>query len=313
MELRKDYILDRWVIISSVRGKRPHEFKKKIEFEDVKFCFFCPENENSTPPEIGRVGGKQWKYRWFPNKFPAVEMAGQADIRTDNTFYTFSNAFGKHEIIVETPEHNKQLWDLSADDIKGVLKIYIDRINALRKEPGIKYVAVFKNHGKEGGTSIVHSHTQVIAINHVPKAVREEAEASKKFDSCPYCRIIESEKNSYRRCFENEAFVAFCPYASRFNYEIWVMPKKHFRSIDEMDDPQLGKLAEIMKRILAKLRELACSFNFYLHYAPEGDDLHFHIEFAPRIATWAGFELLTGTIINSVPPEDAAKFYRGEE
>lgn len=312
MELRKDYILDRWVIISSVRGKRPHEFKKKWETEKVDVCFFCPGNEGMTPAEIGRIAGKgkSWKFRWFPNKFPAVEKEGQAEIRTDNTFYTFSNSYGVHEIIVETPDHDKQLWDLKAEDIKEVLKIYSQRITALSKEPGIKYVAVFKNHGKEAGTSIVHSHTQIIAINHVPKAVRDEVEASKGNGGCAYCKIIESEKGSHRRCFENDMFVAFTPYASRFNYEIWVFPKKHVKSTVDMDDRMLGQLAEIMAKILAKLKDLGCSFNYYLHYAPEGEDLHFHIEFAPRIANWAGFEFNTGTIINSVPPEDAAKFYR---
>jgi len=316
IELRKDYILDRWVVIAAHRSKRPNDFRqeKKTKPRKKGVCFFCPGNENLTPKEIGRIEkNKKWIIRWFPNKFPAVSKEGNPEIRHDNKYFTYSDAYGVHEIIVETPNHEKQLADLSEEHIKQVLEVYAERIKELSKLPETKYVLVFKNEGEEAGTSLIHSHTQLVTYNKIPKQVQDKIEASKKYSHCPYCEIISKEKNSHRRVFENDNFLSFCPYASRFNYEIWIFPKKHIKNITEMDNKMLIDLASMMKKILLKLKEINHSYNFFLHYSPEGEDLHFNIEICPRRAIWAGFELSSGEIINSVSPEDAAKFYRGEE
>jgi UDPglucose--hexose-1-phosphate uridylyltransferase len=312
MELRKDYVLDRWVVIATERKKRPQQFKHKPSHDKEGVCFFCPGNEHMTPPEIGRVPlGDSWKYRWFPNKFPAVSAEGDPAIRTHNDFFTFASAYGHHEVIVETPDHKKQLWDLSKEEMSEVFRIYNTRIIELSKQPNIKYITIFKNHGREAGTSLIHSHTQLAAISWMPKAIQDESKACKK--GCPYCRIIQIEKDSNRRCFENNNFVAFAPYASRFGLEVWVFPKQHMRTMAEFSDEHYYELADIMQQILLKLKEIGASYNYYLHYSPKGEDLHFHIEVTPRVATWAGFEFSTETIINAVPPEDAARFYREEE
>jgi len=314
MELRKDYILDRYVLISPVRGKRPHEFVVTTEEKITPAnCYFCPGNENMTPQEIMRIPDENrgWKIRVFPNKFAAAELAGNYNIRTDNKYYTFSAGYGKHEIIVETPDHYRQLSDLNENEIKEVLKVYANRITEISKIDGIKYVCVFKNHGRDAGTSIAHSHTQIVAVNLIPTLVQEELNAIKKYNSCPYCELIENERKSYRRCFENNNFVAFTPYASRFHYEIWIFPKKHIKSITLMDEDLLFDLSRIMKQVLVKLKEMNAPYNYVLHYHND-DAFHFHIEILPRLATWAGFEYSTNMAINSVPPEEAAKFYRGE-
>jgi len=310
MELRKDYILNRYVIIAEKRKQRPKEFKKE-EFEKKDAtCFFCPGNEKMTPTEIGRLGGKKWTMRWFPNKFPAVENTGNPTIRTDNDFYTFSDAFGYHEVIVETNDHKKQLWDLSKSQIEKILGVYSDRIRDLSQKPDIKYADLFKNHGREGGTSIVHSHTQIIAYNKVPELVNDEVNASRDHIGCPYCEIIEREKGSERKIHDGEHFVSFAPYASRFNYEAWIFPKRHVRNITDLNAEEIKELSSVLSQILKKLRKINCSYNYFLHYAPEGEDLHFHIEVCPRIATWAGFEISTNCTINSVAPESAAEYYR---
>ncbi len=310
-ELRKDYILDRWVIISTGRGKRPKQFKK-LEAHHVDVDYFAPGNEHTTPPEIGRIGTpKKWELRWFNNKFPALEMQGKCEIRTDNKYFTFSCNYGHHEVVVEHPSLDKQLADLSVSQITKVLEVYNQRIIDIEKMPGIKYVCVFKNHGEKGGTSILHTHSQIMAMNHVPKEINEQVEACKKYDSCPYCEIIAAEMQGLRKCYENEHFAAFTPYASRYNYEIWIFPKQHIRRLDEVKDFQA--LAEILKKILKKLQKIGADYNYHLHYAPEGKNLHFHIKVTPRIATWAGFELGSGEVINSVNPEDAAAYYRGDK
>lgn len=319
MELRKDYILDRWVYLAAERKKRPVEFRREI-MEESKTCFFCPGNESLTPPEIGRInaeGGKgtnEWLARWFLNKFPAVDESSPeaAKARTDNGFFTFASAYGRHEIVVETPNHDEQLWDLGREHIVKLLRVYFSRIDELEKLPGISYVAVFKNNGREAGTSLVHSHAQVAAVGIAPPAVVEETEAAKKFSSCPYCRIVDVEKGSFRRCFENSSFAAFAPYASRFNYELWIFPKKHIRRFSELDNGEIDALAEVLGKVLEKLKQINAPYNFFFHYAIKGDDLHAHIEVIPRLSIWAGFEFSTGVTISSVTPESAAAFYRGE-
>lgn len=308
MELRKDYFLNRWVVIAPARGQRPKQFHED-SIKEEHTCFFCPGNEHLTPPEIGRVPlNDSWKFRWFPNKFPFVKPEGNPNRETHNEFFTFASSYGHHEVIAETPEHDKQLWDLPAKDLKELFKIYRNRIEELRQDSNVEYVSVFKNHGAKAGTSLIHSHTQIVAQNHLPTIIKEKMQSYG--DDCPYCRILKIEKTSDRRCFENHHFVAFTPYASRFNYEIWLMPKEHKCSLSGMSDAQFTALAEVLKKILNKLKELNLPYNFYLQYMPQ--QLHFHIEVVPRLATWAGFEYSTETIINAVSPEDAAKFYRGE-
>jgi UDPglucose--hexose-1-phosphate uridylyltransferase len=316
MELRKDYILDRWVYVATGRGKRKHELKEVEIVEDSgpKSCFFCPGNESLTPAEKGRVeeDGK-WTMRWFDNKFAAVEQKGDYKIKTANTFFTYSDAWGVHEIIVETDDHKKQLWDLDKAHIKKLFQVYSQRIKELEKIEGIAYVDIFKNHGPDAGTSLVHSHSQIIALSMFPDIVKRKISSLKKFgDDCPYCHIINIEKDSYRKCFENNTIVAFCPYASRFNYEIAIFPKRHVKKLDNLTDEEMTDLAEIFTKILSKLKQLNHSYNFYIQYSPEGENLHLQIEICPRIAVRGGFEYSTQYVINTVSPEDAAKFYRGE-
>jgi UDPglucose--hexose-1-phosphate uridylyltransferase len=309
-ELRKDYLLDLWVLYSEGRGSRPKEFKQQASAVQQGQCFFCPGSEGMTPPEIGRIGtNKDWRLRWFANKFAALEQAGEPRSRIENRFYTFASNYGHHEVIVETPDHKRQLADLDVSEIADVLGVYQNRIAVLGKKPNIKYVSVIKNHGPQAGTSIVHTHSQVFATAFVPPAVREKVVARRKFVACPHCEIISREKDSPRRCFENSGWVAFCPYASRYNYEVWIYPKKHFTTLAQAN---LDQLADIMKRVLGKVGALNVSYNYYLTYAPAGEDLHFHIEIMPQIATWGGFERGSGAIINSVLPETAAAFYRGD-
>ncbi len=309
-ELRKDYILDRWVIIATGRGKRPIECKQApaatVSPDDV----FAPGHEKDTPPEIGRLSTRDgWKMRWFDNKFAAVKPEGMMTPRTDNDFFTFASNFGYHEVIVETPDA-RQLWDLGVDDIEALLGVYAHVIKELLAKPGVKYVQVFKNSGAAAGTSIIHSHTQVVALPIMPSHVLEEAAAVRRFLNDPWERIINIEKGSLRRVFENNSAVAFCPYASRFNYECWILPKNQARTLEEAN---LRSLAEALHHVLSKLKPLGCAYNYVLHYAPEGVNTRMHIEVLPRIATWAGFELGTDVIINSVAPEDAAAYYRGEQ
>ena len=307
--LRKDYILDRWVYYAIHRSKRPQDFKKEVKIES-KNCHFCPKFEHLTPAEIGRLEYKgSWKMRWFLNKFPAVEHKGTPNIKSKGMLAE-SSTYGIHEVIVETPHHKSELADLPVSDIRQLLEICRFRIKTLSKTKGVKYVQIFKNQGKDAGTSLVHSHTQVMALPNVPSLVKEESKASRIHKKCAYCEIIKKEAKSKRSIIETKNVVAFAPYASRFNYEAWVFVRSHKKNMEELEDEELNDLAMAIKKIITKLKSIGASYNFYVHYSPIGQNLHFHIEITPRIATWGGFELSTDAIINSVLPEDAARFYR---
>lgn len=278
--------------------------------DEIKSCLFCPSNEHLTPKEIGRVEYKNsWKIRWFLNKFPAVEKKIQRAIKSKK-FFSEGNSYGVHEIIVETNHHKSQLADLPASQIKELLDVFRFRIRDLSKLKGIEYVDIFKNHGKDAGTSLIHSHSQVMALPHVPSAINEEIASIKKFRKCPYCDIIKLESKSKRKIFETKNVVAFAPFASRFNYEAWIFPKRHRAEMEQLDEREIEDIALALKKILVKLKKINASYNFFLHYSPSKENLHFHIEITPRLATWGGFELSTNFIINSVLPEDAAKFYQ---
>lgn len=310
-EMRKDYILDRWVIISENRAARPRQVKRTLP-QKVSLCFFCPGNEKTTPPEIGRVEEKgAWRIRWFPNKFPALTQKGSPETRKKGRFFSGADAYGFHEVLVETPDHSLEMDDLSAGQVADVLRVYALRIKTLSGKKGIRYVSVFKNQGAEAGTSLVHTHTQIIALPMVPPAVMEEVNAASKFRRCPYCEIARIEGKSQRKIFSSRNFISFAPFASRFSYEAWIFSRKHIRGLNELGESEFKELGEMLRKILGKLRRIGAHFNYFLHYAPKGKDLHFHIEITPRMAKWAGFEYATGIAINSVSPESAAKYYRG--
>ncbi len=316
MEMRKDYVLDRWVIYSEGRGLRPIQFTSTVDQKSTFPCFFCPGLESTTPEEKGRItdpnDNSKWIFRWFDNKFPALSRAEKPSPDFSSPLFAKDKAFGIHEVLVETPDHFKQLWDLSEDMFIILLKAYKDRILNLEKEDNINYVQVMKNHGDKGGTSLVHSHSQIFAIANIPSIVKEKAEKSQKDSKCLYCQVVHDESYSDRKILETENFISFCPWSSRFNYESWIYPKKHIIRLDQLDDNMFAELAKHMKNILDKLRQLNCSYNMALFYSPKEIDLHLHFEIMPRIATWAGFELSTEMIINSIKPESAASFYRGE-
>lgn len=308
--LRKDYILDKWVYYSTERKNRPRDFKSVQFKDDSKICFFCPWNTHLTPPEIGRVEYKNgWKMRWFLNKFPAVDKKRNSKSR-QKKYLLEGPPYGIHEVIVETNHHRSQLADLPISHIRELLEVYKLRISYLGRQKGIKYVEIFKNHGRDAGTSLVHSHSQVMALAQIPALIKEKLNAAKKYRKCPYCEILRLESRSKRKIFETKNIIAFAPFASSFNYEAWIFPKQHKKSMDELDEGELTDLAVALKKLLVKLKKVNVSYNFYIHYSPEKESLHFHIVVAPRIATYGGFELSTNAVINSVMPEEAARFYR---
>ncbi len=327
-ELRKDPITGRWIIISVERAARPTSF---ISQEKPKlkggFCPLCPGNEDKTPPEIIAIrpdgsapNTSGWVLRVVPNKFPALRIEG--DLGKEGLgIYDRMNGIGAHEVVIESSNHEATLASLSLEEFQNVLWAYRQRIIDLKNDTRLKYVLVFKNHGEAAGASLEHSHSQIIALPVLPKAVVEEIEGAKEYyrfrDRCVFCDVIRQEmKEGTRIIAENESYLAIAPFASRSPFETWILPKRHISSYQLEEDERYTVLSELFSTVLRKLNKALNNppYNFVLHTAPLGEDYiehyHWHFEIMPRLTKIAGFEWGSGFYINPVPPEDAAKFLR---
>lgn len=306
-EIRKSYLLNKYVVITPGRAKRPRDIKEETVIKRSSDCYFCTENINKQQKidpnyildEI-KIKDKRTVIA-VKNIFPAMTP--------DNP-----RAYGYQEVIIETPHHAKELADLSEKEIINVLEMYKKRTLSLSKDHKIKYVLCFKNQGSKAGASIVHSHSQILATEIIPPDIQEELMLMKNYskmnNACPYCDIIKKEADSERLIFEDKYAVAIAPFASEYHYEAWIFTKRHLDNITKLDQNEFKSFAKFLKKILTKLKNLDLSFNFFMHQVVMDDNQHFYIKIQPRDSIWAGVELGSGLIINSVPPEDAAVFYK---
>ncbi len=327
-ELRKDPIIGRWVIIATERGKRPSDFKpEKDAIAENDSCPFCEGNEKLTPPEVdadrpsatdGDTPG--WLIRTVPNKYPALENVSDLGKKSRGIF-DIMRGVGQHEVIIETPSHDRQLADLSVDEIKRVITAYKRRSLVLGEDKRFKYVLIFKNYGLAAGASLEHSHTQLISLPVVPRRVSGELEGMQRYfedkKSCVFCDMIDQEKKEQKRQIcENDDFYAFCPFASRSPFEMCIVPKKHQHSFIDISEGQINSFARILKDILLRMKVLLDNppYNFIIHTSPlngETNELcHWHVELMPKLTKIAGFEWGTGFYINSTPPELASECLR---
>jgi UDPglucose--hexose-1-phosphate uridylyltransferase len=326
-ELRKDPIIGRWVIISTERGKRPTDFASVPPAKSSNFCPFCVGNETKTPPEVFafRAPGTMpntpgWRVRVVSNKFPALQIEGELN-RQGEGIYDKMNGIGAHEVIIETPDHDKTLSDLPEETVAEVLFTWKERILDLKKDERFKYIVVFKNHGEAAGASLEHSHTQLVAMPIIPKRVVEEIEGSRKYydfkERCIYCDIVSQELADEERVVtSNESFLAIEPFAARFPFETWILPKTHKPAFQDIEKNEVHHLARILKEILMKINAALNSppYNFILHTLPlQGNNrswYHWHLEIMPKLTKVAGFEWGSGFYINPTAPEEAARYLR---
>ncbi len=330
-ELRKDPITGRWVIIATDRAKRPTDFiRDKVQIRGSGFCPFCYGNETKTPPEIqayrpngGSRNSPGWTLRVVPNKFPALGIEGTLN-RQGEGCYDKMNGIGAHEVIIETPDHKSTLATMPVHDVEDVLWAYRDRIIDLKKDRRFKYILIFKNHGEAAGASLEHTHTQLIALPVVPKRVREEVDGSREHynfkERCIFCDIIRQEtedEQKPRLIAENQDFVVLSPFAPRFPFEMWIVPKIHQCAFEESQKHEFELLAPLLKEMLQRLDRVLDypAYNYIIHTSPVSesteDYYHWHLEIMPKLTKVAGFEWGTGFYINPTPPEESAKFLRG--
>lgn len=330
-ELRKDPIIGRWVIISTERGKRPSDFsgapKRRTE---SKLCPFCPGNESATPPEIlafrpnaSEPNKPGWTLRVISNKYPALRIEGDLN-REGEGIFDKMNGVGAHEVIIETPEHDKDLADLNLKQVEDVIWAYRERSQDLKKDPRFRYILIFKNQGEAAGASLEHSHSQIIATPIVPKRVVEEVEGAGKFydykERCIFCDMIKQEIAEDKRVvIQNNAFVSIEPFAPRFPFETWILPLKHIPAFEDTKKENIPALASILQETLQRLAKSLNNppYNYVLHTSPVDnyytEEYHWHIEIMPTLTRVAGFEWGTGFFINPTTPEDAAAYLKEVE
>jgi UDPglucose--hexose-1-phosphate uridylyltransferase len=316
------------VIISTDRAKRPSDFlRESVEAKETGICPFCYGNESKTPPEIlqyGRNGGGAntpgWQVRVVPNKFPALGIEGDLD-REGEGLFDRMNGVGAHEVIIETPIHRNTLATMTERQIEDVLWAFRDRMLDLKNDKRFRYILLFKNHGEAAGASLEHPHSQLIALPIVPKRVSEEVESSRLYyinkERCIFCDMIRQELESNVRVIsETDVFVTLAPYAPRFPFEMWILPKQHSSSFENNQSPVYAGLAKVLRDGLARLDVVLDrpAYNLMIHTSPIGEEInehyHWHIEIMPKLTKVAGFEWGTGFYICPTPPEESARFIR---
>ncbi|OIP40987.1 galactose-1-phosphate uridylyltransferase [Candidatus Desantisbacteria bacterium CG2_30_40_21] len=325
-ELRKDPVVNRWVIINP-QGRKRLFLEKEAREEKKAYaenCPFCDGNEDKTPPEIlvfREPDSQKWLVRVTANKFPALRIEGELE-RQGTGIYDQMQGVGAHEVIIDSPSHSDSIADMDESHVEKIIQAYRDRVVDLKLDKRFKYVLVFKNYRITAGASMEHPHSQLIATPIIPKRVKEELKGCLEFykhkERCLFCDIIREEKRSQLRIVaENDHFLSFTPYASRFPYEICIIPKIHCGDFANIRNEEIYPLAKILKETLKRLQILLDDppYNYVIHTTPfhfpsNIRDYHWHMEIIPRVIRMAGFEWGTGFYLNPVAPEDAARELR---
>ncbi|MFC1735234.1 galactose-1-phosphate uridylyltransferase [Candidatus Hydrogenedentota bacterium] len=326
-QLRKDPVQERWVIISTQRSKRPNDFAlATVDSDKASFCPFCPGSEDTTPSEILalRDDNGQWWTRVVPNNLPTLKVEGDLNSQAAG-MYDRMDGIGAHEVIIESPDHDASLASMPLEQVESTIFAYRDRINDLKRDFRLQYILIFRNKGEAAGNHMIsHPHSQLIALPVVPQRVEDEIKGSQRYfdfkDRCIFCDVIRQELATHSRVVsENRHFIVFTPFASRFPFETWIVPKEHDSHFHTINDEQVRRLSRILKTTMQQLSVTLNDppYNMVLHTAPcqEGPmkAYHWHMEIMPRITTTAGFEWGSGFYINDTTPEDAASYLRDAE
>ena len=294
------------MIIAPLRAKRPDAnnilVQSKADAGESKTCVLCPSSVNKRKDIILRVpAGTNWQAAVIPNIFPTVSL--------DN-----AKAYGKQEVVVESSKHDRHFEDLTKEEISKIFEIYSKRTEVLSKLNKIQYVLIFKNSGGKAGATIRHAHSQIFATSFLPPHILDKSSRAMafrfKYKTCPYCEVVALERRGARFIAESRGVVAFTPYASMHNYEVWIMPKRHLDSIMDLNAEERLGMAELLKKVVGKITDLKMAYNYYFHQIVSDADQHLYLKVTPRGSIWAGVEIGSGLIINPVSPEDAAEYYR---
>jgi UDPglucose--hexose-1-phosphate uridylyltransferase len=334
-EFRRDPLHHTWVVFAPERQRRPQDYLPAI-LQDGALDPFAEGNERLTPPEVYAIRKEKtktnepgWRVRVVPNRYPAMRVEGKLEAAPVG-LYDHLTGIGAHEVIIETPNAKLALEDLDIVAIAEIFASYRERIIDLDKDLRFQHIYIFKNVGPSAGASLVHAHSQLVALPIIPpfvegKLIRARDHYHLKQRSL-FSDILHTERaDGSRLVAENDGYVLFCPYASRFPFELAIFPKRHHPEFISCTTDELQDLAEVLRFALQRLNSVLekPGYNFLLHtaplkrpnterYASTRYDYCWHLEIVPRFNSLAGFEIGLGSYINTVYPEEAARFLRGE-
>ncbi|HLK10482.1 MAG TPA: galactose-1-phosphate uridylyltransferase [Candidatus Binatia bacterium] len=327
-ELRKDPVLARWVIIATERVLRLADLRFPRAPRHGGPCAFCPGHEHETPPELlayrdaptPAPDSPGWRVRVVPNKFPALRLEGQLE-RRGHGLYDLMTGIGAHEVVVESPDHDRDLGALPLAALEDVVRAYRDRLLELRRDDRLRAAVIFKTHGLAAGAGLEHPHSQVLATPILPTILGEEMQQARAYhdyrERCLFCDIVQQEIDDGRRLVTGgEHMLAFAPFASRAPFETWIVPRRHAAAFESAWAAEQQDLARVLHAVLAALDRLLDDppFTLLVHTAPfaetDSPSYHWHIEVTPQLLPRTGFASGSGLHVNPLPPEDAARFLR---
>lgn len=322
-DLRKDYVLDRFVLV-------PNSAAADVLEPKSEKCPYCPGNESMTPPALLALVVKDgmlqrlsdsedtviddWSVRVFESKNPIVTTTAAASY-SDKPLYS-EPAYGYHQIVVATPDHKQALQQMSVEQWGNVLVVIQDRVRWLYTQKSVTYVSIYVNSGTGAGAQVPHPHMNIVTFSAIPPAIELEAEGSHRFmnenGSCPACNMISVESSGPRQILATDSFLAFCPWAPTYPYEFWIYPKRHITSFSKITQKEINDLALMMRATLGGMSKALkdAPFNMVFHLSPEKKNsrqIHWHIEVYPQLGTWSGLERGFGVFVNNVRPEKAAE------
>jgi UDPglucose--hexose-1-phosphate uridylyltransferase len=335
--MRWDPLTLTWVVIAGEHGRRPKDFiinRKKLV---THACPFCYGHEDKTPaevfalrPDASLANQPGWRVRVIPNKFPVLRIEGQLDNRGEG-LYDVMNGIGAHEVIIETPDHERHPADLSAAEWCDVFRAFRSRLIDLRRDMRFRHIVIFKNHGLEAGATIPHTHSQLLALPVLPPRLRTVLKACREYflrkERCLVCDLLAQELADGRRLVRADRdFAVYAPFAASRPFSLLIVPRRHSHDFALQPDQTLAALGEVLREVLLRLRAVLRDppFNLLLHTAPSGlprpgrpdcwsslsQDFHWYLELTPCLLRTAGFEEGTGFFINPTPPEEAARYLR---
>lgn len=332
-ELRKDPLLGRWVAILNT-SRAPGDYEIVPEENDTDSCVLCAGREKETFPAIMTIpkqdaacSGHEWWTRVIPSYSPIFRVEGDLG-RKGEGMYDKMNGIGASEIIIESPYHDVRPEDIGLDHMVRVITTYKTRMIDLEKDPRLRYTLIFKNSGKDAGALFSHPMSNVASTPVIPKKVKEELDGAKEYyaykERCIFCDIVREElRVGSRVIIETRNFVAFCPYASKFPFETWIVPKNHNCAFHDINEEETENMAIILSSVLKKLRGAFTSIplNYFIHSAPNriprknhwhtlGEDFHWHLEIIPRLLKTSGFEWGSGFYVLPTSPEQAAQYLK---
>lgn len=328
-EVRQNKATGQWVICAPSRAKRPRDAhndeKTKGELPEWEStCPFCPGNESMLPEIIletpGTGTGQGWQTRVTLNKYPALSPEKNTRRRSEG-LYLVMPGYGRHEVLIESPYHNRDIAKMSNQEVGLIIETYHRRYTDLMAAHGSMMTLIFRNHGKRAGTSLIHPHSQIVVTGIVPQHIRLREEAAQRFfddwGCCVYCEMLKQEiREKVRMVDENESFAAFVPFAAEVPYEIWALPKRHAADFGSLYDAEKEDLAMILRTLLANLHDRLedPDYNYIINtsaqFRANEPQLHWYFQIRPRLTTPAGFEIGSGISINPSLPETDAAFLR---